>query len=144
MNLNPDCVRDILIYLEDNLILFDDDHRVCRNEIGWRALAEDDNLNKKYLIDDIRYTVIQFSEAGFIVGKPVTGGRHHGIGSFDILDITWAGHELLASLRGEELWAATKSVADRLGTYSIKALSTIASAVISAKINQYFQGGAPL
>lgn len=144
MKLNPDCVRDVLIYLEDNLILFDDEYRVCRNEIGWKALSEDDCLNKKYLIDDIRYAIIQLSEAGFIVGKPVTGGRNYGIIGLDILGITWAGHELLANLRGEELWTATKSVADKLGTYSIKALSTIASAVITAKINQYFQGGAPL
>lgn len=141
MRLNPDCVRDVLIYLEDHLIMFDDEYRICRNDIEWRELVEDEDLNNQYLIDDIRYAVIQLAEAGFINGKPCAGGQNRGITGFNILDITWAGHELLANLRGEELWTATKSVADKLGTCSIKALSVIASAVVTAKINQYFQGG---
>lgn len=141
MRLYPDCVRDVLIYLEDHLELYSDGRRVCRNEIGWKTIAEDDTLNQKYLIEDIQYAILQLSEAGFIEAHPIPGGQNRGLIGFNVLGITWTGHELLASLRGEELWKATKSIADQLGTYSVKALATIASAVVNQTIHCYFQGG---
>lgn len=142
MKLNPDCVRDVLIYLEENLIIYRGEYnRIMRNEIKWRQLYEDETLNKKYLIEDIQYTILCLGEARMIVNEDRPGGENRGIIGLDIQDITWAGHELLANLRGEKLWEETKTIADSLGTFSIKALSTIASAIMNAKINQHFQGG---
>lgn len=142
MQLKPDCVRDVLLYLEENLLVYGgEQNRVMRNTIGWKQVYEDEMLNKSYLIEDIQYTILQLSEAGMIRIKLMSGGQNRGIVGVDIEDITWCGHELLANLQGDQLWDTTKSIAKSLGTLSVKALSTIATSVVNAKISQYFQTG---
>lgn len=142
MELHPDCIRDVLIYLEDNLRFYDDEHgRMVLQPIGWKQISEDETLDQKYLVEDIKYAIFQLHKAGLIVGSKTAGGP--GIYSIDVEDITWIGHELLGNIHGEEVWKETKSVAAKIGGVSLKALESIASGVTSAIIQRTLGGQQP-
>lgn len=137
MKLNPDCVRDVLIYLEDTLYYEENEQcQLSKPSVGWTTVSRDEHLSSKYLIDDIKYTIFQLYKSGMIEAKQNSTPQN--ILSLDITDITWEGHELLASLRGEELWKETKSVAQKLGVLSVKGLVKVAEAVMNAAIAGYF------
>ncbi len=137
MKLNPDCVRDVLIYLEDTLYYEEDEqYHLGKPSIGWTTVSRDEHLSSKYLIDDIKYTIFQLYKSGMIEAKQSSTPQN--ILFLDITDITWAGHELLASLRGDELWKKTKGVAEQLGILSVKGLARVAEAVMNAAIAGYF------
>ncbi len=137
MKLNPDCVRDVLIYLEDTLCYEENEqYQFSKPSIGWTTVSRDEHLSSKYLIDDIKYTIFQLHKSGMIDAKQSSTPQN--VLFLDITDITWAGHELLASLRGEELWKQTKGVAEKLGIVSIKGLAKVAEAVMNAAIAGYF------
>ncbi len=137
MKLNPDCVRDVLIYLEDALYYEEDEqHHLGKPSIGWTTVSRDERLSSKYLIDDIKYTIFQLHKSGIIDAK--LNSTPQNILSLDIHDITWEGHELLANLRGEKLWEKTKNAAQELGVLSVKGLVKVAEAVMNAAIAGYF------
>ena len=48
--------------------------------------------------------------------------------------LTWDGHEFLDTIRDPDVWAKTKSGAEKVGAFSIDVLSDIAKGVIKKKI----------
>jgi hypothetical protein len=90
MKLNHDCVRDVLLYLEDNLnlgqkIKFD--------------LNTDIALTSKYSKEDIIYSSLKLLEAGFINAKACDTVQPYGPVVIEIASITYNGHLFLDSIR---------------------------------------------
>lgn len=123
MKLNPDCIRSVLIYLEDQpLGKITDITEVISH------------LQDSYSSDDVRYTCLKLHEGGLIEAEVNRG--NHCVPSFvnKVGDITYKGHEFLGNIGNHNNWSTIKNVASQVGTCSIQGLTTIATNVISQLI----------
>ncbi len=132
MQLKPDCVRDTLLYLEENLTInYEKDNF---NSITLTQLTEEMLLkHTQYNAEDIWYTVYNLHKIRFIEGRINDAGNHKMM-FCNIENITWNGHHFLNTIRPTNIWEATKQGAKKLGIFSLEALSTISMEVAKAVI----------
>lgn len=126
MKLNPDCVRDILLAVEDTV----DYYKLFEYIVS-------DNVHAKlqrYTHDEIVYHVHQCMLAGFIHGCDInlTGAY------ITIEDLTPAGHEFLANVRKNQIWEKVKGIASEVGTNSLSSLAEIARLALLETIKNHF------
>ena len=121
MKLNQDCVRDLLLYLEENLTLVD-------------HLSVENISLKNYSRDELLYTADKLYEAGYIncIRK-----------IYDTTDliilvssITYEGHQFLDNIRDDKDIKKTKSILSKFKSVSIEIIHETASKVIMNIINQ--------
>lgn len=117
MHLNLDCMRDVLITLEDASFL--------------QELTLGDIIEKTpgYSEDDIKYTILKLDEANFIDAR--IKQYVDGMAILGVKDITYAGHQFIANIRTDTVWNKVKDVSKSVGATSISAITQIASNVIS-------------
>lgn len=127
MKLNPDCIRDTLLYLEDNLEI-ENNHKFTKIEL--RQLQEQ---LTQYTPEDIFYSVYNLHRIHFIEGK-ISDINDMKMFFCTINNITWNGHQFLNTIRPKTVWEATKSGASKLGIMSMSALSTLAMKIAEAVI----------
>lgn len=114
MKLNQDCVRDVLIYLEENLS-YDD-----------RMNAADINL-PDYTMEEILYTIDLLNEAEYIKTIPLKA-----LNSFFITSLTMSGHELLDNIRDDTVWKKIKHKIESVtSSVSLPILNSVASSVLT-------------
>jgi len=128
MKLNVDCIRDVLLYLEENLSIKDG------NKFSKITLKQLKNALTQYDDDDIFYAVYNLYQAKYIDGK-ITNTRDVKMVFCNITEITWAGHAFLDSIKPPTIWDATKKGAAKLGLVSIKALAEIATKLTNELIS---------
>lgn len=118
MKLNYDCVRDVMLYLEENLIF--------GNPI------RDTNINLNYDIKDIRYSLLKLHEINYLDGSV----SKYMDGDYSVItaDITFYGHKFIGEIQSDTIWDKTKSVSKDLGIQTINGITQIASSVISSLI----------
>ena len=126
MTLNTDCIRDVLIYLEDNLVMNQYNNI---QEISINKIATD--LSNNYSEKDIIYTLIQLINEQFVVGHIRPIGKNNKISGY-VKDISWTGHELLNSIRPQPVWNVVKQNALKFGIASVRGLASLAGSVINA------------
>lgn len=121
MQLNPNCVRDVLIAVEAN----------TGYNIYFDYPKERDNAPSlsTYSDDEIRYHILQCAKANLIELK-----SRDLAGNLGITDLTPNGHEFLANIRSDTVWNNVKEVSSKIGSTSITALAQIASGTITALI----------
>ena len=93
MQLNNDCIREVMLYLEKNLIVkFDTTNRNCFvfEGIPWAKIINDLNTYKK---EDIVYTLYNLTQAGFIESQ--CSGN---IVTNKVTNITYNGHIYLKNI----------------------------------------------
>lgn len=118
MKLNPDCTRDLLLALEDEI------------DFNTRLDFHKDNCNKltdKYPPNVILYHLNQCIESGLLKGKNSSG-------YIIIHDITPSGHAFLANICDDENWNSIKNIATNIGSFSLDILKQVAVGYISSKI----------
>lgn len=124
MKLNQECIRDLMLFLEDNLVANDD---FIIDNCNDPVLA-------KYSIDDLHYTAEKLSEAGYLnieyeswvlTSNPL----------ICVKSITYSGHQFLDTIRDDKIWAKTKGILSNLKVLSIEIISETASKVITNLIN---------
>lgn len=127
MKLNPDCIRDVLLYLEENLTI---SNRVF-NPITLSTLQ---NSLSKYSKEDVFYSVYNLRQIGFIEGR-FNDVSNMKMQFCDIENITYAGHQFLATVKPETIWNKTKSVVSKVGVHTLAFIEGVAHdmAVESAK-----------
>lgn len=122
MKLNPNCIRDILIAVEENtgyhIYL---DYPTERDKCPSLSNYED---------DEIRYHIYQCYKSGLIE----FAGKEDLDGNIPINDLTPAGHSFLANIRSDNVWSDVKKVSSKIGSTSLSALIQIANGVVSALI----------
>ncbi len=125
MKLNPDCIRDILITIEDNTGF---------GKYMSYNLNSTYYLLQKYTFDEVRYHIDQCELSNLItkVNKFIDG-------SCLIQDLSPSGHQFLADIRSDNNWNKTKSIAKTVGTSSLTAIKEIATNVIAEVIKAQFQ-----
>lgn len=125
MKLNPDCVRDILLTVENN-------------KFGTQMTLEQLCVKlPNYECDEIHYCCLKLDEAGLldVVSIPMIRQTMPGIKSIN--DLTFEGHEFLADIKSDNAWNKTKTIAKNVGSFSIHALKDISVGVISELIKSH-------
>lgn len=141
MRLNHDCLRDILLCVEEHTGL----RKSCSFvDVGLSGTSDflgasyclreyQILLQKKYENEQLIYHVRYCLDAALIKGS--NNGN-----VIQINDLTPEGHELLAKIRDPERWPKVKKAVSSIKDYSLSALSSIAEGITSATINSYFFG----
>lgn len=126
MKFDPNCVRKILLTLED---------QPYGSYLSINDLA---SSIKDFDKDEISYCCLKLAEADYIDISTVsmTGSLVPGIKSVN--DITFYGHEFLNNIRDDVIWKNVKSIGTKIGSTSISALSQIATGVITELIRHQF------
>ena len=149
MKLNPDCIRDVLIYLEENLGYTDNQVSMEHKEITIHKIKTDVCEKYSHTNEDVQYSIEKLYEIGYITMRAIQYDSRMYIASGDVNDITWNGHNFLNNVRPISVWDATKKGASKLGLMSIHALSTISMKIVEKvvtdptvieKIMDVFQG----
>lgn len=129
MKLNFDCLRDVLIALEENLKM-DDDLIFIDLE-----LEEINNLDmlSGYSNADIYYSIFNLVEIDFIDGQILyaDGGIPH---SVSVSNISYSGHEFLQTIKSATVWENVKSKITPVAELSIPIISEVAQAFILSKL----------
>lgn len=120
MKLNHDCVRDLLLYIEENL------------SYGYYIDPATVEI-KKYSHDEILYSADKLLEANYLDGikKTYIGSQYPTI---HINSITWSGHQFLDNIRDDGIWKSTKNVVSKFSSVSLSMLCSIASQIITSLI----------
>lgn len=126
MRLNQNCIRDILLELEDTLDY--DDH------INLSTMSTFTSW-KKYGEKDFLYTISKLSEAKYINESHQSAD---GIMYYElfIFSLTWNGHKFLDTIRDNEVWSTTKSILAKFSSVSITTIENVASNVLTNLISK--------
>lgn len=123
MKLNHDCVREILLELEEKLT-FDDD-------LHLQQIKELDTC-KEHGEEETLYTILKLIEANYLVGNTFYSGDE--LYHLSVSSITWNGHEFLDSVRSSEIWKETKNRVKAFSSVSIGVLTEVAKDQIKQKL----------
>lgn len=134
MKLNYDCVRDVLLSLEELLTCEYSNEIFVFNEISIEELYEKLS-DKNYRIEDVLYSVNNLEQAGFIKADFLSADG--GIVCCDISNITYEGHQFLQNIRPKKVWDKSKSIFQNIGTISVDIIKSVTSTVITDTINHY-------
>lgn len=123
MKLNPDCIRDILLTIEEK--------SNTKKALKFTSSCNVDRL-APYTIEEICYHFRQCDLKGFLYNASPRGNER----GYYVEDLTPKGHEFLENIREDTNWKKTKEIASKVGSFSLDMLKDIAASVISNLINQ--------
>lgn len=141
MKLNPDCIRDLMIFFEEKTwveIKNDGRSNFAHFHVLCPALIQEIEPLNKYSLEEILYHAIQLSESHYIVSD-FSFQTAHEDGRFQlsrVYYITPKGHELIASIRSDKSWKKVKTILAPLGSVSLAVIEAVASGVTSALIGK--------
>ena len=126
MHLNIDCVRDILLTVETN----DFGNRLTLTKLCEKI--------PNYTQDEIHYACLKLYEGEYLelIALNILGHQVPAIKSIN--DLTFKGHEFLASIKVDSNWNKTKDVAKKVGSFSLNTLKDISAQVIAEVIKKSF------
>lgn len=121
MRLNHNCVRDIMLFMEEN-VKYNQYVDFSQVKIG------------SYSQEDLVYAADKLLEAGYLDGSKHTySGRP--FPDIRVTSITWSGHQFLDNIRDDGVWENTKHVISKFSSVSLNLISNIASQVITSLIH---------
>lgn len=118
MKLNHNCVRDLLLFIEDNLTY---STYIYVNEIQLEG----------YTQEEIIYSADKLLDAGYITATRKVFISSDGTPQIEIKSITWDGHQFLDNIRDNKVWEQTKGILSKFSSVSIGIISNVAAQVIS-------------
>lgn len=126
MKLCSNCVRDVLLVLED---------KPFGIRYPFPALCEQ---LPSYSEEELYYTCLKLLEGNYIKISDAGFTKQNLIRISTIDDLTFTGHQFLENIRDQSVWSKTLDVAKSVGSFSLKALYDIAAEIIKAKITGLF------
>lgn len=129
MTLNYDCIRDVLLYLEDTLEYTDNQMAMTHKRLTIGNVA---SALSSYSKEDIQYTIEKLFEARYIRIVDISTDKQKYIVNGYIDDITWDGYNFLNNIREKSIWEATKEGAKKVGAMSVSAISMISFEIVKA------------
>ena len=122
MKLNLDCVRDIMLAVEEAPL---------NQIITLKYLSE----KTKHNADDVYYSCMKLSETGYLKIKTVIFSGHAQPQIADINELTYRGHNSLDSIRSNSVWDKVKETIKARGlASSIEVIGEIAIALAKGKL----------
>ena len=125
MKLDLDCIRDILLTVEENTG-YNEYMTVSETSMEYSLLKKHDNKQ-------IMYHIIQSEKANLIEAEQIDLA-----GNILIKDLTPYGHKFIANIRENSNWNKIKKIANEVGTTSLEAIMQIAINVIGGIITSKF------
>lgn len=125
MRLNMECIRDILLTVEE-YTGFQTQMKYPSDEYEYIRLSD-------YPVEEILYHVKQCEAFGLVTKASWTLD-----GAFFISDLSPEGHMFLANIRSDNNWSKTKEIYRKIGVESIDAIKQISTGVVSELIKQAF------
>ena len=124
MVLNHDCVREVMLFLENQLDLY-------------KNIEFPDTSVKNFSDDDILYSIKKLAEADFINANVSVNT----LGEIEAIvhEITWEGHKFLDTIRDDTVWGQTKKLLSKFTSTSLTFVSSIASQVLTNLVAEYLQ-----
>lgn len=122
MKLNHDCVRDLLLTIEEKV----------KSQPVYIGLLANNTLLHVYEITDLIYTSERLSEAGLInikIFQTLDGEKN-----ILVKSITWNGHQFLDNIRDNNVWSKTKKTVSALSSVSLSILVDIAKKIVEKSI----------
>ncbi|NME91568.1 DUF2513 domain-containing protein [Bacillus velezensis] len=118
MKLNRDCMRDVLLTVEE--------------EVGFKDSVSIQTLHtfprlKEYELVDIFYCVEKLTEARFVKGITYKGGPN-------VSELTFEGHEFIASIRDDDVWSKTKNELGKVGGATVPIIVELATSFLKTKL----------
>ena len=132
MKLNNDCIRDVLLYIEENVNYKKEGGAIIPDRKSFYNIA--DALSLDYAKEDVYYTLTILREAHYI---ETSGEAMNDTGSITrgfVNRLTWEGHEFLDGVREETIWEVAKEGAEQVKVSSLSMLKEIAFEYAKAKI----------
>ncbi len=127
MKLNHDCIRKVLLLLEDMCNISMNNDTYC-----WKSANISDLCDALPDFDrkDIFYSLFNLEQAGFIdvLSQYADGGVY----VYSVNYITFTGHEYLANIKNDNNWKKTKEIGSKVGALSLNIISKIAEGVATA------------
>lgn len=118
MKLNPDCVRDLLLDVEENTDI--------HSSVVYAFDTPMEGRLARYSAEELQYHLEQCNLNGYFVGYKAYVGDE-----VEVNYLSPEGHAFLANIRSDNVWNRTKAVASQIGTWSLDAISKIAVNVVS-------------
>lgn len=122
MKLNPDCIRDILIFCEDHLSL---DSNLKLQIAGLKDVCE---ALPDYPREEIAYTIKKLNEAGYV--NAIINFSNNEIYMLKIIELTYEGHEFIDTIRSKNVWDKVSNVISDISSISLPVLQQIGSQVL--------------
>jgi hypothetical protein len=126
MKLNPDCVRAVLLEVED--------HSDYMHATEYKYGSTDFKRLKDFSKDEIAYHVQQCELSGLICGIAFYDAG----ATIDIRDLTPKGHEFLANIRNDTFFNKVKNIGKELGLNSLNDITQIALNCAALIIKNHF------
>lgn len=120
MKLNYDCIRDILLTIEE--IPNRKDELILENFKSYKKLS-------KYNEDEIQYNALKLLQEEYVTGLKIPD-KNTTIVLF-LTDLTWSGHALLNDIRSETVFNQTKEkIIKSVGSASLTIFQQLASTIV--------------
>lgn len=136
MQINEECIRDILSYLVDNLeIVKNIDNKYNYEVISVLQLIETSELNN-YSPEVIIYSVNILSECGFIEGEKLQKKTMVSCADQDIINVTYMGQQFYEAIKPESVWKKTKSIVGKVGVHTLGFIENTAQMIATESAKQ--------
>lgn len=137
MKLSCECVRDILLCLEETDFLTETAEGYLMR--SWITAEEITEKLSGYTEAEVVYTLLRLEEGGFIT--TATDDGDDALLLLLVTGMTYDGHELLERLRPETVWEKSLSLLKKLGSFSIDLLSSVSGSILTAEASRWIAGG---
>ena len=120
MKLNQDCVRSVMLFIENK--------STFGSFLDLNDFLKAEEL-KNYKDEEIKYTLAKLSETNYLNKK--VQFINNEIAEFSTGSLTWEGHKFLDTIRDNKVWSKTKEITNKFASVSISMVEDIASQVIT-------------
>lgn len=119
MKLNIDCVRDVLLLIEE---------QPFNTELGIKSISE---RLPNYSVDELEYTCLKLNEGGYIKAVTMSTLEFVSPRIISVQELTYAGHQFIDNIRNDYVFDETKTqIANTVGSASMNIISNVASTII--------------
>ncbi|TKI65605.1 DUF2513 domain-containing protein [Lysinibacillus mangiferihumi] len=116
MKLNHDLIRDLLLAIEE----------ISNGHANFYIETIAQEHLPQYDFEEVEYHNMQLAQAGLI--KVANKNSHY------VLDLTWDGHQYIASIREQSIWNKTKTVVQPFGVVTLDVIKDVATKFIAKSI----------
>ncbi len=124
MQMNIDCLKDVLQFCVDNIDYEEDGDSWNTKSVNLIMMYESPEL--KYDKKDIMRSVLKLDECGFIKVSTKFPNNKPYLERCSIEDVTFRGYQFIESVREPSIWEKTKSIAGKVGNHTLNFIESVA------------------
>lgn len=129
MKLNYDCIRDVLLFLEETLTIDDD---MTFSHITSTDITSNEYLTSFYSPQDIYYAIYNLYQCDYIEAISFSADD---VTHFSIYNISFEGHEFISHIRDNTFWKKLKAMLTDIKIENIPMIISIAQKLANHDFN---------